>query len=371
MGFDRRDAIWQQCLDQLYDSVGHERRLASALGAFMPLLDARGVAFLTIPDVRHPNTSHTGSMGLTEQSLVEYHSHFAVHDVWVLAATRRTDFGPGAVYRGSDLVDRRRLCASYFWNAFLARHNVNDILTGVVEAPTVDGPASFVTFHRRRGQPLFSLEQKLILAELAPHLRHVLRLHRRLAPALALGSTLLEMVHTMAEPVLFVAADGQIVECNSAATLALTNRGGWLRANEGRLSVATAAGWLETRAGMALLDNVGHMVIDLVAEDGRAATLRVHAIRNAATDRLAEHAAWAVCTLTQGARDVASALRKRHGLTEAEARVALRLAQGLTAAEVAAEARVSMPTVRSHIAAALAKMGLRRQAQLVAQLLAM
>ncbi len=64
---------WNDCIDRLYDAVGREHTLASALGAFMPFFDARGVTFLTIPDVRHPTTSHTGSVGVSEQSLLEYH----------------------------------------------------------------------------------------------------------------------------------------------------------------------------------------------------------------------------------------------------------------------------------------------------------
>lgn len=373
--FDRNSTQWSHCLDRLYDAVGQERHLASALGEFRSFVDARGVTFLTIPDMRHPETSHTGSMGVSETALVEYHTHFNVHDEWVLAAQRRPDFLPGVVYRGSDLVPREQLRQSYFWKAFLQRNGVIDILTAVIELPSEDSPASFITFHRHEGQQPFARADVAMLRELAPHLRHVLRLHRRLAPALAVGSTLLELVQGLAQPVCFVAADGRIVQCNEAARSAMATGGsGWLRQSPGaraRLQVAGVDGWQELAPELADLGPQGRGVIDLVSEDHRYATLQVHRIHHAESDRLAQHPAWAVCTLAVGARDAAQQLRQRYRLTAAEARVAMQLAQGQTAAEVAASAGISMTTVRTHIQNVLGKMGLSRQSQLVARVVGM
>ena len=158
----------------MYDAVGREHQLAAALGAFMPFFDARGVAFVTIPDMRYPTTSHTGSVGIPGLSLIEYHTHFNVHDEWVLACHRRADFVPGATYRGSDLVNRQHLRQSYFWRAFLSRWGVTDILTALIEASGTDGPASFITFHRHQGQQPYAKADVLQLARLVPDPRRVI-----------------------------------------------------------------------------------------------------------------------------------------------------------------------------------------------------
>lgn len=362
---------WSTCIDQLYDAVGLEQQLARALGAFRPFVDARGVVFLTIPDVSHPMTSHTASVGVDEVSLVEYHTHFNAHDEWVLAASRRSDYRLGATYRGSDLVPRRQLQQSYFWKAFLSRHGVSDILTGLVEASHREGPASFVTFHRHRGQAPFAAADRRQLQVLLPHLRQVLRLHRRLAPALALGATLRELMQRMELPVLFVAADAQVADCNPAATAALTRPGGWMRRVGGRLELATEGHWKGIAAWLGPLRQASSLQVPLVDGEGSAATLDMRLVQGAATDPIAAHPALAVCTLNPGPRNLAQVLRTRHGLTAAESRVAVQIAQGRTAGEIVAASGLSMATVRSHISAALSKLGLTRQSQLVARVLAL
>lgn len=362
---------WQFCIDQLYDAVGREQQLAQALGAFRPFVDARGVAFITIPDVRHPATSHTGSVGVDEIGLVEYHTHFNVHDEWVLAANWRSDYGLGATYRGSELVPRAQLRRSYFWNGFLVRHGINDILTSLVEAPHREGPASFITFHRHSGQRPFSAADCDVLRALSPHLRQVLRLHRRLSPALALGATLRELLQRLDHPVLFLDAEARLTDCNPAATSALAGPAGWLRSVGGRLQVAVAGTWQGIAPQLQLLRTAGHLQLALLNSQGRDATLDLRLVQGAAQDTVAIHPALAVCTLTLNAADPAQALRTRHGLTAAEARVAVQIAQGRTASEIAAAGGVAMSTVRTHIAAALSKLGLARQAQLVAHVMAL
>lgn len=366
-------AAWNEGIDRLYDAVGREQALARALGDFRPFFDARGVTFLTIPDVRHPMTSHTGSVGVSEQSLLEYHSHFNVHDEWVLAAQRRSDFGEGMVCHGSELVPRARLRESYFWKAFLSRHRVTDIVTAIVEAPSTAGPASFITFHRHEGQRPFARRDVATLSRLVPHLRHVLRLHRRLAPALAVGSTLMEVVQRIDVPVLFLAGDGRIVEHNAAAGAALQASPSWLRRQAGRLGLATPQGWTGVDEALAALraSPQGRLTVDLLDNDRRSARLDLMAVHGAIADHIAQHPAVAVATLQPGPRDLAAVLRTVHGLTPAEARTALQLVGGKSAAQIAEQAGLSMATVRTHIAAALGKLGLQRQAQLVARVMAL
>jgi len=365
-----RSPQWLAAIDQLYDAVGREQQLAQALGAFRPFFDARSAWFLTIADAQRPQTSHVGAVGIPDQMLVEYHAHFSAHDEWVNAAVRRSDFGPGVVFRGGELVARNDLQRTYFARHFLARHGVTDVLGAVVETGTGEDPASFVAFHRFREQSPYTAAHARLLRMLAPHMRQVLRLHRRLAPRLAVGATLNEIVRRIDLPLVFLGADGSIVDRNPAAAAALADAHPWLRERAGRLCLAGESGWREVAPALQAL-GPDVVVLDLVNDERRCATLELMPVQGAATDPFAEHPAVAIASLRRGARNKALALRQVHGLTAAEARVAVQLAEGRSAAEVADATGLSITTIRTQIASTMGKLGVERQAQLVSLVLAL
>lgn len=364
---------WLAAMDQLYDSVGREQRLAEALGAYRPFFGAQAVSFFTAPDAQNPSTSHTGAVGMNDQMLIEYHAHFGPHDEWVNAAVKRNNFGTGAVYRGTELVDAQQLQQSYFGRHFLARHGVTDVLAAVVETGSATEPMSWTSFHRVRQPTAFTEGDAASMAALAPHMRQVLRLHRRLAPQLAVGVTLREMVQRLETPFVFVGADGRITDRNTAAEAALDAAGGWLCKRGGRLFVASSGRWQDISTWLPSLrkgtQQRGALVLDLVNEQRRCAALEILPIQGAMADVLAQHPALAICTLKPGARDRTQALQEVHGLTPTEARVAVQLASGRSAGEIAAATKVSLSTVRSHLAEVRGKLGVRRQGQIVSAVL--
>ncbi len=365
---------WLACIDQLYDAVGREQRLGQALGQFRPFFGAQASSFFTVADPSQPGATHTGAVGVERQMLVEYHAHYSAHDEWVKSAVNRSDFGTGVVYRGqADLMPLDRLLQTYFGREFMARNVVVDVLSGVVETIASDGTMSWVTFFRHEGEPAFTPDDAGRMAQLVTHMRQVLRLHRRLAPQLALGATLRELVEQMDAPVLFVADDGRIADCNAAAQAALAHRSGWLAERGGRLQVCESRRWqaLSTWLPRLRQGDRTSLSLDLLSADGQCATFNIVPIQTALTDTVAAHPAVAICTLKRGVRDRARALRIVHGLTGAEARVAQQLAEGLTADEIATATCVSLSTVRSQLAAVRSKLGVRRQAQVVMAVLAL
>lgn len=362
---------WDACIDRLYDAVGHEDALAQALGALRPFFGARGVTYLSIPDMSYPQTFHAGAVGVPEQSLLEYHAHFNVFDEWVRAGSARVDFGPGAVYRGSELVPPETLRASHFWDAFLRRYRIADILTAVVDLSSQHGPSTFLTFQRHDDQPLFVPEDRERLLQLAPHLSRVLKLHRRLAPAVALSATLKALVHRIDVPLFFVGSHGRLLECNTAGQQHLSNPGSWLLLQHGRLRPCDARCAADYEAAIARLEQQqqAEFEVPLLNAAGQRALLELRRMNSVPIDSSGLEAAIAVCTLRTMPADSQQALRMRHGLTPAEARIAQQLAQGRTAADIATASGISITTVRSHIRAALEKTGLSRQVQLVALVL--
>lgn len=345
--------------------------MADALGDFRPLFDARSVWFLSIPDEQCPQTSHIASAGIAERSLIEYHAHFHVHDEWVLAAQRRSDFKLGAIYRGTQLVPPARLHKTYFWNEFLVRHGLTDMLSAIVDASESGRPTAFLSLQRHQGQEPFAVEHARRLARLSPHLRQVLRLHRRLAPALALGSTLAELVQRIEWPVLFVAVDGQLVDRNPAAVRALADGPHWLQLRQGRLWMYADGTWVPLQPRLAGLADAGSLRFDLATSHGRCATLESRLVHGAATDRAADHPVFAVCTLTAGPRDREQALREVFGLTPTEARVAMQIADGQAPGAISQRSGQSIATVRTHVAAVRQKMGVTRQAQIASRVLSL
>lgn len=180
-------------------------------------------------------------------------------------------------------------------------------------------------------------------------------------------------MHRIDIPVLFVAQTGHVVERNAAAAAALNANPGWLRLQAGVLGLSTLQGWVAVDDAIAALRArpQGQVTVDLVSAGRRSASLNLMTVHGAISDQIAQYPAIAMATLRPGPRDVAGTLRALHGLTRAEARVALQLVEGKSAADIAGGAALSIPTVRTHIAAAFGKLGLQRQTQLVARVLAL
>ncbi len=56
---------WLAAIDQLFDAVGREQRLAQALGELRPIFGAQAASFFTVADPTRPGASHTGAVGIS------------------------------------------------------------------------------------------------------------------------------------------------------------------------------------------------------------------------------------------------------------------------------------------------------------------
>ncbi len=363
---------WDTCVDHLYDSVGLEDRLTEALSRFRPFFDSSAVVFATTPDPRtQQSTLLSGAVGLPTAAWVEYVGHFNVYDEWVKAGLARNMEFPGGVARGSALVPEHELRRSYFWREWLARYNVGDIISCVIEPLAPDRASSFVTFQRRDGQPQFSDADLVKLAALAPHLRRALRLHRRLAPQLAVGSTLMQLFQAAEAPMLLVGRDGTLLDHNPAAQAAIDSREPLIALRSSRLQYRCDQIWHHVGIRLETFDTETFPAfeITLQSDQGDQALLEVRRVHGAFSDKLASHAAVAVCTLSRKPQEFGTQFRLRHRLTLTEWRIVLHLTKGLSPAQTAAALGVRLTTVRTHIRSILVKTGSKRQAQLIAKIL--
>ncbi len=363
---------WDTCVDHLYNSVGLEDRLTEALSRFRPFFDSSAVVFATTPDPRtQQSTLLSGAVGLPTAAWVEYVGHFNVYDEWVKAGLARNMEFPGGVVRGSALVPQHELRQSYFWREWLARYHVGDIVSCVIEPLAPDKASSFVTFQRQDAQPEFSDADLVTLAALAPHLRRALRLHRRLAPQLAIGSTLMQLFQAAEAPMLLVGRDGTLVDHNLAAQAAISAREPLIALRSNRLQYRCDRIWHDVGARLEAFETQTFpaLEITLQSDQGDEALLEVRRVHGAFSAKLASHAAVAVCTVRRNPEEFGTAFRQRHHLTPTEWKIVIHLTKGLSPAQTAEALGVRLTTVRTHIRSVLVKTGTKRQAQLIVKIL--
>jgi DNA-binding CsgD family transcriptional regulator len=173
---------------------------------------------------------------------------------------------------------------------------------------------------------------------------------------------LLSRVHgLLGHGAVFVAADGAIVEANERAHLVLA-RGDGLRSLRGRLVAGRRRDQkqLETLIAHAIDGHAGTVVIE---RDEAAAPYLVDAV--GATSAGSRCVVLLIRDPHARPRGRRTLLQRAYGLTPAEARVADAIADGLSLAEIAERFGVARGTVKNQLKEVFAKVGVRRQAELV------
>lgn len=366
-----RTARLGDCIEALYDAVGDDARFRQALGGFCAHFDAAGAIYLLPPGDQGADTVATDMVPLAQ--LTEYHSHFFAHDSWRLAGLAQGLVVPGFVARGCDLVDPEVLRLSYFWREFLVPCQTKDVLTGVIPPPEPDSAqCAFVSFLRSAAQPgWFDTALVPRLREVLPDLGRALRLHRRIAPQVALAHTLEGMFEELDVPMLFLDAQGRLLRANRQAQSAC-QAGHALRCTVGGTLLArTELGWQPLTRLMAGLGEVPTVRQMLLGEGDLPVALTLREVHGPTPMLLAGpggEAVHAVASLRTAPADVLEAQARHYGLTPAELRTARHVLDGLSAERIADLLGVKLSTVRTHIGHLLAKTGARRQTELVARL---
>jgi DNA-binding CsgD family transcriptional regulator/PAS domain-containing protein len=214
-----------------------------------------------------------------------------------------------------------------------------------------------------------------IMRLLGPHLRRAITisdlLDMRALQAQALGSTL----DSLSIGVVIVAAEARILQANVAASL-MFGEASPIRSSGGKLSAAAtteATTELHRAIELARSDEtaIGNMGIGvaLPMEDGEKAIAHVLPLaRGDIRTRLVAQGTAAVFVTRENAAPPASyaAIASTFGLTPAEARILERVSQGQTLAEAAKALNIAETTAKTHLGHLFGKMGVSRQADLVA-----
>lgn len=366
-----------ECVESLYDAVGDDPAFRAALGDFCEHFDASGAVYLLPPDEHGGQT--IAASGVPAAALTEYHSHFFAHDTWRLAAQAHGLMTPGFVTRGCDIVDPEVLRLSYFWREFLEPYGTKDILTGVI--PPLEPEATdcaIVSFHRAAAQPGW-FAQSLVgrLREVLPHLGRALRMHRRIAPKVAVAHTLEGLFDDMDVPMLFVDRGGRLLRANRQAA-EVCRAGHPIRLSAGgALMARTPDGWQHLARELGALADAPTVRLMLIEEGGAPAVLTLRRVHGpapglpaaaATNDEGTEPAVHAVVTLRATPSELLEAFAEHYAFTPAEVRTARYVVEGLPAEQIAEQMGVKLSTIRTHIGHLLNKTGARRQTEFVARL---
>lgn len=213
-----------------------------------------------------------------------------------------------------------------------------------------------------------------IMRLLSPHLRRAITisdlLDMRALQSHSLGATL----DSLSIGVVIVAAEARILQANVAASL-MFNDGGPILSSGGKLSATAHEATAELRRAIEIarsdetsIGNVG-IGVALPMEDGERAIAHVLPLaRGDIRTRLVAQGTAAIFVTRENAAPPSSyaAIASTFGLTPAEARLLEHLVKGETLGETAKALNIAETTAKTHLAHLFEKMGISRQADLVA-----
>lgn len=224
------------------------------------------------------------------------------------------------------------------------------------------------------GQGPLSSEEMRVFTSLAPHIQAAARVHVSLARTASLSA--MGMLDAMDLPGLLLDASGGVIAVSAAADVEISN-GRLLRLRDRRLHTLVAEDKvvLDNAISAALSSGSGRpgaCIVEIRSRSGRYDwALDVIALASSGHLPGLAPAVLIVARPANVVRSPAELAREAWGLSAAEAEIAVRLAAGETLNAIGEARGVSRTTVRSQLQSIYAKVGVHRQAAVVAAILAL
>lgn len=281
-----------------------------------------------------------------------------------------------AVILGEELISYDNFDRTEFCTDWCSRVGIYHILAATI--PLADGIIVAMGIHRPRQTDPFAESERRIVRNVLPHLARTLQIARRLGVAERQEALTLQVLHGLAAGLILVDPERRLLFMNSVAER-LVSKSRWLAVSAGRLrtvhpgsaadfaravgqAASTSAGSGRAPGALLRLRDPLSPPLPVTIAPFRALQLEFGPMTPTAailfSDPDAHHG--------PDVGSVAAAL----GLSAAEARLVVALVAGDTLAEYAARTAVSFTTVRAQLRSVFLKTGHRRQAELVAAVLA-
>ncbi|MBI2770816.1 MAG: helix-turn-helix transcriptional regulator [Burkholderiales bacterium] len=310
--------------------------------------------------------------GLDATALSQYVSHYSARNVWLPNAAKLPE---GSVTVSSSLYPERQLKRTEFYDGWLQGLDVfHGVGSAIVKRETRDVKLSFL--RSERAGPYTAGELRMV-RDLLPHMRNAVTLHRRLHHLQALSAAALAALDMLPVGVILLTPGGTLMHANRVAHhLAATTRA--LQFGGGKVLAATAA--LTGRLGLlidsAVSTGLGQGCLPggslrLTGPLGDELQVLVTPLPVAVSASWGAPAPAAIFCSNPRAPVPAltQALRAFYCMTPAEAELTQALVNGQTLKEFADARGVSINTVRTQLKFAAARVGARRQSDLVRMVL--
>ncbi len=365
-------------VNTIYSAAVHPERWSQVLGRLCEALDA-AAALLVIEDLSAEVPAFWSASQGHESRFAEM--YFPRHRMNPLLLAAK-DLPCPSVARSERLVSSDELHASAFYQTCLAPSGwVHSLGANLYRS----GPHfAYATFLRTEQAGPYDDDCLVEFGRLSPHLSRAIQIQHDIVKRWQPQGIHSQALQRMAQPVLLVSGEGDIVFKNAAAQRVLDAKDG-LRERHGKLMVN------ERSLSRSLLRAESARASALLAESAdhapRDETITLSVVRRGTSAPLvmtvarlllvpvgwpAEQRCFLVVLSDPDENKLLArrTLQKTFGLTTAELRVADFLVRGLTPEEIANSCDVTIATVRTHLARLYDKTDSRRQAELVAQLLA-
>lgn len=219
------------------------------------------------------------------------------------------------------------------------------------------------------------VDYDLLLATISARLRQVQRLRRDTSERSSFLTRMDRVFGALPGAVLLSDGAGQLLYANAQAQV-LAQQGVWVEGRQGQIvwPDATPASQLALQRNLLELARAteGQRQVAALEQRSSGASLLVGMLNLEphADARCGQVVALYLCAAQSRSLPSREALKLMYGLTPTEARVALLLARGMRSEEVAEAMAVSASTVAFHLRNVFSKVGVTRQADLVARILA-
>jgi DNA-binding CsgD family transcriptional regulator len=326
-----------------------------------------GVAFSTHLTIA--GTGLTGrSAGLPDEQLKSYFEHYHTLNPY---SPMFSKLAIGTVYTVTGLGSRQWLMRHPFYHEWLKP--AGNLTHGASMVVARDSKRLFrMCFDMSERQGHLEDVCARLLTRLGPHLAHAFEVNERLQAAAATEAMLTGLIDRIDGAAAILGAEGRMLALSRRAE-ALARAGRLFRISlSGRLAFRDPEHEASFRRGLAVaLGSLSHGASHAFTcgeDDAGPLSVVLLPLRpvGSAALTMAEPRALLVVQQARSAGLPKDLLRTLYGLTNAETAVVLQIASGATVAEAAESAGVTLTTARNQLAAAMAKVGVNRQAELVA-----
>ena len=356
-------------IGRVYDAVGDEGRWTTLLGILASKLSAQSAA-LVIHDVRPESHGLAASWNINPEASQLYGVHYGAVDIWALRGSSKA---AGCVYLSEQLCSLEELATTEIYNEFLLPQDITHGIFGL--CANVPQRWGTISFYKGSSAKEFRSADQRFLQFLLSHIRRAFVMHLNLCDLTTRSEAAEKLLNMLSPGIILLRKTGEVAFVNESARKLLKRNDG-LFFGSGGLRAAKHSESLGLQAmisqALQIRNNKGLGWGDAILisrKEGRQLEVTVASLRIAT---VLDQEPIVIVVIDDPDRRLnipEHLLRRRYGLTAAEARLATTLLGGGSLKEVADSCGVTHNTARSQLKNVFGKTDVKRQSELIKLLL--